>query len=194
MSFLLPFLKDRDTKSNMEDSSPTSPQGTSDAVSSMYDSDVIQNSEGSEENESAVNNKPKLPSSRMMPPPLKARKKFQTDTASSVLMKYLLKSEKHEKSTSAHPIDAFFAGLAATVKTFSPEYQHMAKSKLFAAVSELEWAQLQMHQTKPASISPTASSTPSTFPREALPFIRSPSPLTSSAESSAQSYCQNFNP
>jgi len=41
----------------------------------------------------------------------------------------------------------FFNSLASTVKTFSPEYQHMAKSKLFNVVSELEWAHLQSKNT-----------------------------------------------
>jgi len=57
-------------------------------------------------------------------------------------MKYLVESDKQETKATAndHPIDIFFNSLAATVKTFSPEYQHMAKSKLFNVVSELEWA------------------------------------------------------
>lgn len=43
-------------------------------------------------------------------------------------------------------IDLFLSGIAATVKKFSPEYQHMAKSKIFTIVSDLEWEYLQLQK------------------------------------------------
>jgi len=80
-------------------------------------------------------------------------------------MKYnnILDSENYESKpiSCVQPIDIFFQGLAATVKTFSPEYQHMTKNKLFAIVSDLEWAQLQ-NKTVNNQI-PASSEPPTTY-------------------------------
>lgn len=116
-------------------------------------------SDEARENESQVSSKRpkvvKLPSLLTSCPEKmsasKIKKKGKTETSSSVTMKYLIDSDKHKSKlmysslspSTDHPIDIFFNGLAATVKTFSPEYQHMAKAKLFSMVSELEWSHLQ---------------------------------------------------
>lgn len=39
-----------------------------------------------------------------------------------------------------HSKNTIFTLLAVTIKTFSPEYQHMAKIKLVTIVSKPEWA------------------------------------------------------
>lgn len=44
--------------------------------------------------------------------------------------------------TDLHPMDAFLFGLSCTLKTFSPYYQSIAKSKLFSIVQSLEMEQL----------------------------------------------------
>ncbi|XP_025409220.1 uncharacterized protein LOC112682744, partial [Sipha flava] len=75
------------------------------------------------------------------------------ETASSTLMQHLINSGNNEskKTTDVHLIDSFFHGLTATVKTFSPKYQLMAKKKLFNLVSDLELAQLQNNQMTPST-------------------------------------------
>lgn len=47
-------------------------------------------------------------------------------------------------------IDSFFEAMAATVKQFSPYNQLMAKSKIFAVVSELELQQIQVQSSNQA--------------------------------------------
>ncbi|XP_055617026.1 transcription factor Adf-1-like [Toxorhynchites rutilus septentrionalis] len=76
----------------------------------------------------------------------KSAKRANPEPASPMqLMRYPIGSAKRETTAAPKqdPIDVFFQGLAATVKTFSPEYQHAAKNRLFAVVSDLEWQQLQ---------------------------------------------------
>ncbi|XP_066969457.1 uncharacterized protein [Macrobrachium rosenbergii] len=57
---------------------------------------------------------------------------------------YLQRSQDVRRSTDH--IDAFLFGIAETVKLFPPVYQHMAKSKIFSAVSELEMEVLMKAQ------------------------------------------------
>lgn len=78
------------------------------------------------------------------------KRKFEkTEAAWSVLMKYLLECSKQATKVTAndHPINIFFECLVATVNYFSPEYQHMAKSKLFKVVPGLGWAHLHSQNT-----------------------------------------------
>jgi hypothetical protein len=50
----------------------------------------------------------------------------QPETASAVLMKYLVESDKERQAEQpVDPIDAFFKSIAATVKTFSPYHQNI---------------------------------------------------------------------
>lgn len=148
MSFVIPFFKERETHSNIVDPDSLS-DGSNDEQEGMES--VITTGDTSEKNSDYnINNQcttsPKRSSTRYS---LNKRKFEKTETASSVLMKYLVENDKKETKAIAndHPIDIFFNSLAATVKYFSPEYQHMAKSKLFNVVSELEWAHLQRKNT-----------------------------------------------
>lgn len=65
------------------------------------------------------------------------------------LMEYLIKKQD--------PIDAFLSSLAPTLKSFSPQYQHLAKGKIFAIVHELEAQQLNQAFTPPYTSSSGAS-------------------------------------
>lgn len=71
-----------------------------------------------------------------------------TETTTSMLMKYILdKSERNlgiSKKTDA--VDAFLAGLAPTLKSFTPYYLNLAKSKIFAAVQEYEMEMILENQ------------------------------------------------
>lgn len=62
-------------------------------------------------------------------------KRVPEQTASSKLLEYLI--NKNE-STSQHPVDAFLAGVAPTLKTLSPYYLHLAKSEIFGTVQKYE--------------------------------------------------------
>lgn len=93
----------------------------------------------------------RTPSRRPMKPP---------ETASSVLMKYIVESDKESKTND--PIDLFFQSVAATVKKFSPYYQNMCKTKVFSIVSELEMTQI-LENTSPVE-SPTPTPGYSTLP------------------------------
>ncbi|XP_046142812.1 transcription factor Adf-1-like [Osmia bicornis bicornis] len=93
-----------------------------------------------------------------------------TESASNTLMTSIMENNvKQQKDI--HPIDAFFSGLAPTIKRFSPYHQHVAKGKIFAIVQELEWEQLS---TEPCSFvsgirgesSPNDSSTPTSSPND----------------------------
>jgi hypothetical protein len=69
--------------------------------------------------------------------PRKKRKILLPETASSVLMKYVIENNKKHNDYK-HPIDAFLVGLAPTLKNLPPHYQHLAKGKMFSVVQELE--------------------------------------------------------
>lgn len=142
MNFLIPFFKERETHSNI---APPDGVGVSEESN---DEDISQVNDVDSEIGREMTPKRSMKQTKAFP-----KKKNKTETASSVLMQYILDSANNEskETTHAHPIDSFFNGLAATVKTFSPEYQFMAKSKLFSIVSDLEWAQLQNNQMTPST-------------------------------------------
>ncbi|XP_029344030.1 uncharacterized protein LOC107884042 [Acyrthosiphon pisum] len=147
MSFVIPFFKERETQSNIAEPDSLS-DGSNDEQEGMKS--VVITGETSEKNSNNNINKQCTSSQKSSTRYSLNKRKFEkTETASSVLMKYLVESDKKETKETAndHSIDIFFNSLAATVKTFSPEYQHMAKSKLFNIVSELEWAHLQSKNT-----------------------------------------------
>jgi hypothetical protein len=67
------------------------------------------------------------------------RPRYQPETASAVLMKYLVENDhKRQAEPPVDPIDAFFKSIAATLKTFSPYHQNICKSRIFEIVSEVE--------------------------------------------------------
>lgn len=70
------------------------------------------------------------------------KKAASQQTASSKLMEYLInKNQNNTKNQnnifSQHPVDAFLAGIAPTLKTLSPYYLNLAKSEIFAIVQKL---------------------------------------------------------
>lgn len=226
MSFVIPFFKERETQSNISEPESSS-EGSNDEPEDIILSE-FQSSNVAESTSENIGKKPMMfPSQQTISPKKNAvvysskiKKTDKTETASSVLMKYLVENDKNEKKESSdHPIDIFFKGLAATVKTFSPEFQHMAKSKLFNDVSDLEWRYLQcknsnfqvpapMHFSTPHYTTNTpaipqqkiynpsrASSTLASASNDSLMYDQAPSPSpVSSGRSSTQSYYENFHP
>lgn len=219
MSFVIPFFKERETFSNIVSPESDSEESNDEEISSNNDKntnkDVLSENEESEQETTLKRNKvmgsvsQKTKSPKKMKKPASyysnAKKKNKPQTASSVLMQYLLDEPK--ATSREHPIDIFFQGLAATVKTFSPEYQHMAKTKMFAILSELEWAQLQNktanHQI-PLSIYPSTSyicSNAEMAPSQNnIQYVQTPTPSpvlrpsSSSTTSSTQHFYENFDP
>ena len=69
--------------------------------------------------------------------PRKKRKIVPPETASSVLIKYIIANNK-KQTDYQHPIDAFLESLAPSLKNLPPYYQHLAKGKIFSVVQEIE--------------------------------------------------------
>lgn len=65
-----------------------------------------------------------------------------SETTSINLVKYLLEQNEKTNQQSTHPVDAFLAGLAPTLKSLSPYHLNIAKSKIFNVVQELEMNQI----------------------------------------------------
>jgi len=71
------------------------------------------------------------------------RPTYQPDTASAVLMKYLVENDKgRQAEPPVDPTDAFFKSIAATVKTFSSYHQIICKSRIFEIVFEVEMTEI----------------------------------------------------
>ncbi|XP_060835322.1 uncharacterized protein LOC132918206 isoform X2 [Rhopalosiphum padi] len=58
----------------------------------------------------------------------------------SPLMKYITHKQDHNmaNATQSNPVDAFLTGLSPTLKTFTPYYLNLVKSKIFSVVQEHE--------------------------------------------------------
>lgn len=86
------------------------------------------------------------PSPKEFRQPIMAKKKSKvsissSETASSSLMKYILEKKNEEnlkEKNEPSAIDQFFLSMCSTVKQFSPYHQHLAKTKIFAIVSDIE--------------------------------------------------------
>jgi P pilus assembly chaperone PapD len=66
------------------------------------------------------------------------------ETSTSTLVKHLLEQNKMKPATpaQANAVDASLAGLALTLKTFTPYYLNLAKTKIFSAIKEYEMAMI----------------------------------------------------
>lgn len=67
------------------------------------------------------------------------RKLSEQELNTPNLTKYTVQRDEDDNP---HPIDAFLTGVSATVKNFTPYYQHLAKGRIFEVVQELELQQL----------------------------------------------------
>lgn len=81
-------------------------------------------------------------------------------TPSAKLLEYLIsKQENQTASTSPHPVDAFLAGIAPTLKTLKPYYLNVAKSEIFATVQKYEMQMLMNQHSFEGRTKPTAFGT-----------------------------------
>ena len=162
LQFLKPHLQERDTLGNIED--------VEDDVDSNEDHVDISNENAEEnlkENENAaVQNTQNrngtdiscgVEQSRSSLPVRKIPQKRSIktpDSASTTLMKYIMQKKENNKpdTTNSNPVDAFLAGLSPTLKTFTPYYLNIVKSKIFSTVQEYEMKMILDEQQKNKSV------------------------------------------
>ncbi|XP_008187410.1 uncharacterized protein LOC103310547 [Acyrthosiphon pisum] len=156
MEFLKPHMKERDSISNID----VVTDDEDDVLSHSDDEEIQVGGENSVSFENAVQN---VETSFSTPAPVQPRQKKckktsslkPPETASSTLMKYIIEQKNSEQSypttSKLDAMDQFFLSMCSTVKQFSPYFQHIAKTKIFHIISELELEQLRQNQPQTQS-------------------------------------------
>jgi hypothetical protein len=153
MSFVRPYLRETVTVTNLE----FEEKGETDEKE-LLQAQSEHDGAAEQEEQTPANAKCKF-KNKIFRGKLK-RPRYQTETASAVLMKYLVESDKKRQAEPpVDPKDAFFKSNAATVKTFSPYHQNIYKSRIFANVSEVELTEIlketrSTHSSEYSSVSP----------------------------------------
>ena len=152
MSFVRPYLRERDMVTNLEfDEKGEDEEGLLQAESG-HDATAEQE----DQTPASAKNKFK---NKIFRGTLK-HPRYQPETASAVLMKYLVENDKERQAEPpVNPIDAFFKSTAATVKTFSPYHHNICKSRIFATVSDVEMTEM-LQETKSTHSSEYSSGSP----------------------------------
>jgi hypothetical protein len=149
MSFVRLYLRERDTVTNLE----FDIKGEADEEELLQaESEHDGTAEQEEQTPASAKNESK---NKIFRGTLK-RPRCQPETASAVLMKYLV---ERDKEPHVDPIDTFFKSIAATVRTFSPYHQNICKSKIFAIVSEVEMTEI-LQETKSTHSSECSADSP----------------------------------
>jgi len=143
MEFLKPHIKERDSISNID----VVTDDDDDVLSHSDDDNDIQNVETSFNTSALIQpRQKKIKKTNSLKPPV---------TASSTLMKYIIEQKNAEQlyptTSKLDAMDQFFSSMCSTVKQFSPYLQHIAKTKVFQIISELELEQLRQNQPQPQS-------------------------------------------
>jgi len=153
MSFVRPYLRERDTVTNLE----FDEKGETDEEE-LLQAQSEHDGTAEQEDQAPASAKNKL-KNKTFRGTLK-RPRYQPETESAVLMKYFVESpKKRQAEPPVDPIDAFFKSIAATVKTFSPYHQNICKSRIFAIVSEMELTEI-LKETKSMYSSEYSSGSP----------------------------------
>ncbi|CAL4126358.1 unnamed protein product [Meganyctiphanes norvegica] len=129
MSFVRPYLRERDNVSDPDDHLDT-------GIDFEDDDEDTEIWKGRVKASSDLNNSQKV-----------------AEAPSSVLMKYLVESEMSgvaKKDDFRDPIDLFFLSIAQTVKTFSPYYKNLCKTQVLSVVSDLEMKQIFQQDAMPS--------------------------------------------
>jgi hypothetical protein len=142
MSFVRPCLRERETVANLE----FDEKGETDEEE-LLQAEREHDSTAEQEQQTPAIAKYKFTNKIFRGTPKRPR--YQPETASAVLMKYLVESDQERQAESpVDPIDAFFKRTEARVKTFSPYHQNICKSRIFAIVSEVEMTEI-LQESKP---------------------------------------------
>ncbi|TGZ49388.1 hypothetical protein DBV15_05003 [Temnothorax longispinosus] len=190
MSFLLPFMQERDTCSNLEDVSDDNNEDRpnedeyhdtnneseddrnddrrddrnddrKDDRNDDKDDDKDDNVDKELHAENEKKKKQKEINRKIITKAKNKENKCQTqpETGSAVMIKYLLEKKTAKaqitpptQQSDANAIDTFFSSIAATVKSFCPYYQNVAKSQIFSIISDLEIKQILQEQPPNAPI------------------------------------------
>lgn len=200
MSFLIPYIKERETISSVNVAIHEESLGDD----TQYSRDLLDVAASPTDNQDAMNFVQPKPTHELVPsnktPVRSNTKRKRLESASGVLMDFILNNRSEpatHENKDACALDLFFSSIAKTVKTFSPYNQALAKSRVFSIISELEISELSQTQfgsSHQATILPSAYSTRQVESQE----IQAPSPTTSllqtndSSSSSASHYYENF--
>jgi len=157
MEFLKPHIKERDSISNID---VVTDDDDGVLSHSDDDSDIQVGGENSVSFENYIQNvETSFNTSALIQPRQKKIKKTNSlkppETASSTLMKYIIEQKNAEQSypttSKLDAMDQLFSSMCSTAKQFSPYLQHIAKTKVFQIISELELEQLRQNQPQPQS-------------------------------------------
>jgi hypothetical protein len=194
MSFVRPYLRERDavTKLEFDEKGET---GEEELLQAESERDGT--AEQEEQTPASAKNEFKNKIFRWT---LK-RPRYQPETASAVLVKYLVESDKERPAEPpVDSTDAFFKRTAATVKTFSPPHQNICKSRIFATVSKVEVTEI-LQETKSTHSSEYSSGSPDEpgiqqnrvfDANSASAWASESAPLNSSASSKMATYYRQF--
>jgi hypothetical protein len=151
MAFLNPYFQERETLTNIHD---TNENNNGSETVELEQAEWVNNGNEVEE-QVKPEERLRVSNTTTFRASSKAKEepKGSSDITSSLLMKYILE-KNHHISEPKDTVDLFFSSIAATVKTFTPYYQNIAKSRIFATVSELEMEQIMKNHQRSGSSSP----------------------------------------
>lgn len=190
MSFLLPFYQERETLTNIsiageesEVNDITEDDNISDHITQEAEqtTNVAVDENSANEERSTATNTATTSAARKI---YSKNKKKVPVSASSVLMEYIIKNNSSQERDTIRrekdEVDKFFESMAATVKKLTPINIAVAKSKIFAIVSELEFEELHT----------TLSNTPTQQTNKNIPVqhTSSASTLTSARATTSHSF------
>lgn len=162
LSFLKKFFEERETRTNIEAAVDIENFTESEEVSKNIQNTETEDSTASEVNDDVTSELENQNSLKLTPTgtiPRKTRKlsvpnpTAPTKTAAATVMEYIVERNKGMNCPppTQHPVDAFLAGIAPSLKKLSLHDWHYAKGEIFATVQKYELNLLNQQYT--ASIS-----------------------------------------
>ncbi|XP_025195660.1 variant-silencing SET domain-containing protein-like [Melanaphis sacchari] len=194
MSFLRPHMKERDSISNIE-SMVTDDDDSDDNEDQCEESDNLNSSSEDTHEVQSIQSPNSLTST---PQPFRkpvsknssvSKKKIKLsdnypESASKTLMQYIIqqkenetKSKEDEKNLDVN--DKFFSSMCSMVKQFSSYHQHVARSKIFSIVSELELQHINQQSCNRPQTTPNPQSVSHTPIHDQQDTYQYPIPSTS---------------
>ncbi|XP_045467020.1 uncharacterized protein LOC123675628 [Harmonia axyridis] len=165
LEFLIPHLAERKTLCNAPDEDGDSPETVDESQQPNFQPLDSGCADEPETQEPSPSPPPTIPVSQVAIVKKfshAARKRKLSDTevksqesASSQLMAYILAEKEAEKTSQPsekHPVDAFLAGIAPSLKSLDPFLLIAAKGKIFNIVQEYELEQLRVHRERATTL------------------------------------------